>query len=65
MSSVPDSDDELDADIEYYASLTDEQIDEELAQLSVDPRPTIDAVNKLVKVKIAEWDRAHGGLRKP
>lgn len=56
MSSVKN--DEIDDEIEYYASMSDEQIDAELAGLGVDVQPTIDVVTKLVQAKLAEWKRA-------
>lgn len=56
MSSVKK--DELDEEIEHYASMSDEQIDAELAGLGMDVQPTIDAVTKLVQAKLAEWKRA-------
>jgi hypothetical protein len=49
------ADEEVDAEIDYYESLTLEQIDAELRRCGIDPGPTIEAVTRLVQEAEGKW----------
>lgn len=55
--------DDLDRDIAFYESMSEEEIDKELARHGVDAEETVNAVLDLVHEKLEEW--RHRGLLHP
>jgi hypothetical protein len=54
--SDPDFSYTSDPEIERYERMSHEEVQKQLERLGIDPQPTIDAVTKLVREKIAEWE---------
>jgi hypothetical protein len=48
----------FDPDIARYETMTDEEVNAELAKCGIDPGPTIQAVTALVESRVAEWKRS-------
>jgi hypothetical protein len=55
--------DDLDRDIAFYESMSEEEINQELARQGVDADETVNAVLDLVHAKLEEW--RHRGLLHP
>jgi hypothetical protein len=46
-----------DPEIERYERMSPEEVQRQLERLGIDPQPTIDAVTKLVREKLEEWEK--------
>ena len=56
VPSSPDTDlDEIDSEVALYEHMSAEEVAAELQEHGIDPRPTIDAVTRLVRSSVAEW----------
>ena len=55
MAAKTSHDDELDAEISRFDTMTEAEVDAELARLGIDPQPTIEHVKALIRQRLAAW----------